>query len=161
MPNQTLMSCDINNVTQSAELQDRLIFEVDSAHFTPDLCADLASRAASIMEQEANRHLFDVDFVPFSYIVAVTNPLKYQVRPAPVQPVALLLESASSPSTVALQVPDPLTQLELSLYTCAQMMAMPAVYLFPGLQSAVHLLVIVCDASVSHTCALRQKLHHR
>lgn len=79
MPNQTLMSADINNVTQSQEMQDRLVFEVDSYNFTPELCVDLASRAATVMELEPNRHLFDVDFVPFSYIVAVTNPLKYQV----------------------------------------------------------------------------------
>lgn len=77
------MSADINNVTQSQEMQDRLTFEVDSYNFTPDLCLDLASRTANVMELEANRHLFDVDFVPFSYIVAVTNPLKYQVPSSP------------------------------------------------------------------------------
>lgn len=79
VPNQTLMSSDINNVTQSHQLQDRLIFEVDSVNFTPELCVDLANRIAVLMEHEQNRHLFDVEFVPFSYIVAVTNPLKYQV----------------------------------------------------------------------------------
>eukprot|EP00892_Ulva_mutabilis_P010917 jgi/Ulvmu1/8198/UM041_0007.1 len=79
VPNQSLMSSDINNVTQSHELQDRLVFEVDSGHFTPDLCADLASRISVMMAQEPNRHLFDIDFVPFSYIIAVTDPLKYKV----------------------------------------------------------------------------------
>lgn len=79
MPNQTLMSSDINNVTQSEELQDRLVFEVDAANFNPEMCMDLASRSAAMMDNEPLRHLFDLDFVPFSYIVAVSDPLKYKV----------------------------------------------------------------------------------
>lgn len=80
VPNQTLMSSDIVNVTQSRELVDRLTFEVDMPEMQPDLCDKLAEKVLDMMNREEPRRLFNHDFIPASYIVGVANPLKYTVR---------------------------------------------------------------------------------
>jgi hypothetical protein len=80
VPNETLMKADINNVSDSKNIQDRLSFEVDSACVTPEVCDDLADRLIAETSKETARHLFNSEFVPFSYIQEVTNPLKYKVR---------------------------------------------------------------------------------
>ena len=81
VPNQTLMASDIVNVTRSRNLVDRLTFEVDMHEMRPELCDELAARVLRMMHAEEPRRLFSTDFEPRSYIVGVTNPLKYTVRP--------------------------------------------------------------------------------
>lgn len=80
VPNQSLMTSDIVNVTQSRNLVDRLTFEVDVLEMKPELCEELAGRVLDMMNKEEPRRLSSTDFVPSSYIVGVTNPLKYTVR---------------------------------------------------------------------------------
>ena len=80
VPNQTLMGSDIINVTQSRSMVDRITFEVDMPEMKPELCEQLAGRVLRMMKEEKPRRLFSADFVPNSYIVGVTNPLKYMVR---------------------------------------------------------------------------------
>ena len=80
VPNETLMSCDILNVTHSRNLTDRLEFEVDIPAMHPDLCEDLAQRVVLMQTNEEPRRLFNNGFTPASYILGVSNPLKYKVR---------------------------------------------------------------------------------
>lgn len=74
------MASDIINVTQSRNLVDRLTFEVDMDKMRPKLCEELTDRLLEMMAREQPRRLFADEFVPNSYIVGVTNPLKYTVR---------------------------------------------------------------------------------
>jgi hypothetical protein len=80
VPNQTLMTSCIVNVSQSLQLLDRLTFEVDMKEMKPELCQELAFRVREMMAEESPRRLFDDDVVPDSYIIGVTDPLKYKVR---------------------------------------------------------------------------------
>lgn len=80
VPNETLMSCDIINVTHSRNLKDRLTFQVDVRAMHPDLCEDLAQRVMDMQEREEHRRLFNNGFQPASYILGVTDPLKYTVQ---------------------------------------------------------------------------------
>lgn len=83
VPNEQLMQCDIINVTNSRHLIDRLTFEVDVQAMRPQLCDDLARRVAEMQEREEPRRLFSNNFPPNSYILGVTNPLKYSVCSIP------------------------------------------------------------------------------
>lgn len=79
VPNETLMSTDIINVTSSRNIIDRISFEVDIDKMHPVLCADLEERMRGMMEQEEPRRLFNRNFPPNSYIQGFSNPLKYKV----------------------------------------------------------------------------------
>lgn len=79
VPNEKLMQSDILNVTHSRNLTDRLTFEVDVLTMTPELCDDLAKRVVEMQEREEPRRLFNNDITPGSYILGVSNPLKYSV----------------------------------------------------------------------------------
>jgi small-conductance mechanosensitive channel len=100
VPNNTLMTSDILNVSQSKNLTDRLTFQVDVPAMCPELCEDLAQRVADMMEKEEPRRLFNSSFIPASHILGVSDPLKYDVcLPLSALPVVVVdhvpLEEAS------------------------------------------------------------------
>ena len=83
VPNKKLMGIDIQNVTESKRLQDRIQFEVDADSVTPEAMADLSATVHEMVCDEYVRHLFDTDFVPYAAMIEVRDPLKYQARIQP------------------------------------------------------------------------------
>jgi hypothetical protein len=84
VPNEVLMKCDIENITESQQLLVRMHFEVDSKGVTADIVHDLASMVQEMMDQEDRLHLYDNHFHPHAVIQDVgESPLWYKARAPP------------------------------------------------------------------------------
>lgn len=81
VPNETLMKSDIDNITESDALMDRIHFEVDAKGVTPAAIQELGHRVHEMMKDAAVAHLYDHHYHPHASIRAIGNPLKFQVRP--------------------------------------------------------------------------------
>jgi hypothetical protein len=79
VPNEKLMTMDINNITESKVMQDRIVFEVDTSVVHPEAMADLSSCVHEVIKDENVQHLYDQDFVPYAAMLELRNPLKYEV----------------------------------------------------------------------------------
>ena len=80
VPNEKLMQCDIDNVTESDPLLMRIAFDIDARGITLDTVRDLEHMVRDMMQGEAVQHLYDQSYEVTAVIKAVGNPLKYQVR---------------------------------------------------------------------------------
>ena len=79
IPNEALMKCDIDNITESEPLFVRTNFQVDAAGCTPETVQDLSSMVLEAVNRDENDHLFDRKFHPHSVIELIVDPLKYEV----------------------------------------------------------------------------------
>jgi hypothetical protein len=79
VPNESLMKCDIDNITESDSIMDRIHFEVDAKGVTPDKVHELGHMVQEMMKDGSVQHLYDHHFHPHAAIKSIGNPLKYQV----------------------------------------------------------------------------------
>lgn len=80
VPNESLMKCDIENVTEADPLVVRMQFAVDAGSVDLDAVHDLEHMVRDTIHREGVRHLYDQDYNVDSKIVDVCDPLKFQAR---------------------------------------------------------------------------------
>ena len=102
VPNETLMKSDIDNITESDALMDRIHFEVDARGVTPAMVKELGHQVHDMMHDSSVAHLYDRHYHPHASIRAIGNPLKFQVRLCSSDLVLLLW-----PGTIRPRLPGP------------------------------------------------------